>query len=152
VYYPLGASVRMNSGEVFVGILLGAPGSGKGTQGATLSELYRVPTISTGDLLRSEIASGSSLGRQVKSVIAAGQLVSDELVNELVVRRISQRDCVNGFLLDGYPRSRPQAEFLDRLAEARHLPEPTVIHLDVPLDMLKTRMLAAAMPDVQTDL
>jgi adenylate kinase len=132
----------MNSGEVFVGILLGAPGSGKGTQGATLSELYRVPTISTGDLLRTEIASGSSLGHQVKSVIAAGQLVGDELVNELVASRIAQDDCRRGFLLDGYPRSRPQAEFLDGLLDIRSLPEPTVIHLDVPLAMLRTRMLA----------
>lgn len=132
----------MRSGDIFVGILLGAPGSGKGTQGATLSELYRVPTISTGDLLRTEIASLSPLGRHVKSVIAGGHLVGDELVNDMVSNRISQPDCGAGFLLDGYPRSRPQANFLDNLLEQRGLPEPAVIHLDVPLEQLKTRMLA----------
>ncbi|HEY3739819.1 MAG TPA: nucleoside monophosphate kinase [Bryobacteraceae bacterium] len=132
----------MRSGDIFVGILLGAPGSGKGTQGATLSELYRIPTISTGDLLRIEIASLSPLGWHVKSVIAGGQLVGDELVNDMVSNRISQADCARGFLLDGYPRSRPQAQFLDSLLEERQLPEPAVIHLDVPLEQLKTRMLA----------
>lgn len=132
----------MKSAEVFVGILLGAPGSGKGTQGATLSELYRIPTISTGDLLRAEIAAGTRLGLQAKSVIAAGGLVSDDFVNGLVASRIEREDCRDGFLLDGYPRSRAQGEFLDRLSAERRLPEPVVIHLDVPLDLLKKRMLA----------
>jgi adenylate kinase len=132
----------MKAGEAFVGILLGAPGSGKGTQGATLSELYRIPTISTGDLLRAEIAANTTLGRQAKSVIAAGGLVSDDFVNDLVAKRIEHADCQGGFLLDGYPRSRAQAEFLDQLQAERHLPEPTVIHLDVPLELLKKRMLA----------
>src|SRR5437879_5067920 len=101
--------------EVFVGILLGAPGSGKGTQGSTLSELYRIPTISTGDLLRGEIAASTPLGMQAKSVIAAGALVSDEFVNRLVANRIERDDCLRGFLLDGYPRSGAQARFLDSL-------------------------------------
>jgi len=132
----------MNPGDLFVGILLGAPGSGKGTQGATLSELYRIPTISTGDLLRVEIATGSELGKRVKAVITSGALVCDNLVNELVASRISKDDCRNGFLLDGYPRSRAQAEYLERLLIKRGLPDPTVVHLDVPLAMLKERMLA----------
>ena len=132
----------MKSGDIFVGILLGAPGSGKGTQGATLSELYRIPTISTGDLLRVEIATGSALGQRVKAVISAGALVCDGLVNEMVASRILNEDCRNGFLLDGYPRSRAQAEYLESLLATRSLPEPTVVHLDVPLAMLKERMLA----------
>lgn len=132
----------MKSDDVFVGILLGAPGSGKGTQGATLSELYQIPTISTGDLLRGEIAAGTPLGLRAKSVIAAGELVSDDFVNMLVANRIERDDCRNGFLLDGYPRSRAQADFLEGLLAEGHLPEPTVIHLDVPLDLLKQRMLA----------
>lgn len=132
----------MKSGEVFVAILLGAPGSGKGTQGTTLSELYRIPTISTGDLLRGEMGAGTALGLQAKSVIAAGELVSDDFVNTLVASRIERDDCRAGFLLDGYPRSRAQAEFLDNLLAERGLSELTVIHLDVPLDLLKKRMLA----------
>ena len=132
----------MKSESVFVGILLGAPGSGKGTQGATLSELYRIPTISTGDLLRAEISAGTPLGRQAKSVIAAGDLVGDEFVNILVSKRIEDADCGHGFLLDGYPRSRAQAEFLDGLLAERRLPEPSVLHLDVPLELLRKRMLA----------
>lgn len=132
----------MKSDAVFVGILLGAPGSGKGTQGATLSELYRIPTISTGDLLRAEIAANTPLGFEAKSVIASGALVGDDFVNMLVANRIEGEDCRQGFLLDGYPRSRAQAEFLDGLLDERGLPEPAVIHLDVPLDSLKTRMLA----------
>lgn len=132
----------MKAGEVLIGILLGAPGSGKGTQGSTLSELYRIPTISTGDLLRAEIAADTPMGRRAKSVVAAGGLVSDDFVNELVAQRIENEDCLGGFLLDGYPRSRAQADFLDGLQVERHLPEPTVIHLDVPLGLLKKRMLA----------
>ncbi len=132
----------MKAGDVLIGILLGAPGSGKGTQGSTLSELYRIPTISTGDLLRTEIAADTPLGRKAKSVVAAGGLVSDDFVNDLVANRIENEDCLGGFLLDGYPRSRAQADFLDGLQVDRNLPEPTVIHLDVPLDLLKKRMLA----------
>ncbi len=132
----------MKSDEVFVGVLLGAPGSGKGTQGSTLAELYRLPTISTGDLLRGEIAACTPLGLKAKSVIAAGELVGDDFVNALVASRIEREDCRGGFLLDGYPRSRAQAEFLDTLLTERHLPEPSVIHLDVPLDLLRKRMLA----------
>lgn len=126
----------------FVGILLGAPGSGKGTQGSTLSELYQIPTISTGDLLRTEIATDTPMGRLAKSTIAAGGLVSDDFVNCLLAKRLENEDCRNGFLLDGYPRSRAQAEFLDKLQLERGFPDPAVIHLDVPLELLKKRMLA----------
>jgi adenylate kinase len=132
----------MKAGQVFTGILLGAPGSGKGTQGATLSELYQIPTISTGELLRAEIATGSELGKKVKAIIVSGSLVCDDLVNEMVASRIEKPDCKNGFVLDGYPRSRAQAEYLEGLLAERGLPEPTVVHLDVPLAMLKERMLA----------
>ena len=107
-----------------------------------MSELYRIPTISTGDLLRAEISANTPLGRQAKAVIAAGDLVNDDFVNMLVSNRIEREDCQTGFLLDGYPRSRAQAEFLDELLAQRGLPEPSVIHLDVPLDLLKKRMLA----------
>jgi len=132
----------MKEADVFVGILLGAPGSGKGTQGAVLAGRFGIPTVSTGDLLRSEIAANTPLADHVKDVLSSGALVGDDLVNELVVSRMSKSDCRHGFLLDGYPRSRAQAEYLDRLLKSLRYPVPTVLHLDVPLSKLKTRMLA----------
>ena len=93
-------------------ILLGSPGVGKGTQSKFIAEKYHIPQISTGDILRAAIAAGTPLGKQVKQVLAEGRLVSDDLVNELVKERVQQPDCANGFLLDGFPRTIPQAESL----------------------------------------
>ncbi len=101
----------------------------------------KIPVISTGDMLRAEIAAGTTLGNQVKSIVAGGGLVSDELVNQILESRIAQPDCANGFMLDGYPRTVEQAEFLDGLLRAKGLPEPVVIHLDVPADVLVGRMI-----------
>jgi len=101
----------------------------------------KIPVISTGDMLRAEIAAGTLLGNQVKSIVAGGGLVSDDLVNQILEARISQPDCANGFMLDGYPRTVEQAEFLERLLKARGLREPVVIHLDVPADVLVGRMI-----------
>lgn len=93
-------------------ILLGPPGAGKGTQAQFISEQYAVPQVSTGDMLRAAIKSGSELGLKVKDVMDSGALVSDELIIELVQERIQQADCTNGFLLDGFPRTIPQAQAL----------------------------------------
>ena len=93
-------------------ILLGPPGAGKGTQAQFISEKYAVPQVSTGDMLRAAIKSGSELGLKVKDVMDSGALVSDELIIELVQERIQQADCTNGFLLDGFPRTIPQAQAL----------------------------------------
>ena len=90
-------------------ILLGAPGAGKGTQAKMLSEKLGIPQISTGDMLRSAVAAGTELGQQVKQVMDSGALVSDELIIQLVQSRIAEADCGNGFLLDGFPRTIPQA-------------------------------------------
>ena len=93
-------------------IILGPPGAGKGTQAAFISSEKNIPHISTGDMLREAIKNGTELGLQAKAVMDAGNLVSDELIIELVKERISQSDCKNGFLFDGFPRTMPQAEAL----------------------------------------
>ncbi|MGR6833511.1 adenylate kinase [Aliivibrio wodanis] len=93
-------------------ILLGAPGAGKGTQAQFIMDKYGIPQISTGDMLRAAIKAGTELGKQAKSVIDAGQLVSDEIILGLVKERIAQEDCAKGFLLDGFPRTIPQADGL----------------------------------------
>ena len=93
-------------------ILLGPPGAGKGTQAQFICEAYGIPQISTGDMLRAAIAAESPLGKQVKSVMEAGELVSDDIMIALVKERIMQADCANGFLFDGFPRTIPQAQAL----------------------------------------
>jgi adenylate kinase len=108
-------------------ILLGAPGAGKGTQSKQLTKRYGIPQISTGDILRAAIASGSELGKQVKEIVESGRLVPDELVIALVDERIKQADCRDGFLLDGFPRTVAQAEALNKLTGIDF-----VIDIDVP--------------------
>ena len=90
-------------------ILLGAPGTGKGTQGKYISEKYKIPQISTGDMLRESIDSKNKIGIMIKNIIEEGKLVSDDIVCELIKKRIAKKDCINGFLLDGFPRTIKQA-------------------------------------------
>ncbi len=96
-------------------ILLGAPGAGKGTQAAVLSEHYNIPTISTGNIIREALRTGTEMGKKAKSYMDAGQLVPDEVVIGIVKERLAQEDCQDGFILDGFPRTIPQAEALDEM-------------------------------------
>jgi len=121
-------------------VLLGAPGSGKGTQGVVLSKKYNIPQISTGDLLRAAVAAGSELGKQAKSAMDAGALVSDEIVIGLIRERISHDDAKNGYILDGFPRNIPQAEALDTMLEDLNQPLQSVVLLDVEFDELLQRL------------
>ena len=117
-------------------ILLGAPGAGKGTQAQFIMEKYGIPQISTGDMLRAAVKAGTPLGLEAKKVMDAGQLVSDELIIGLVKERIAQDDCAKGFLLDGFPRTIPQA---DAMAE-NGIDVDYVIEINVPDEEIVKRM------------
>jgi adenylate kinase len=117
-------------------ILLGAPGVGKGTQAQFMTENYSIPQISTGDMLREAIKAGSELGLRVKSVMDSGALVTDEIIIDLVKERITQQDCSNGFLLDGFPRTIPQAEAL----VAADVNIDGVIEIKVPDEEIVSRL------------
>ena len=116
-------------------ILLGAPGAGKGTQAALIAGEYNVPHISTGDILRRNIKEGTPLGLKAKSYIDAGGLVPDEVVIGLVEDRLKQADCANGYILDGFPRTIPQAEALDKVARI-----DLAINIDVPFETIIDRL------------
>ncbi len=120
-------------------VLLGAPASGKGTQGQSLSEELGVPKISTGDMLRAARDQGTELGKLADGIMSAGKLVPDELVIRLVDERLSDPDAARGFILDGFPRTVPQAEALDRLLEQRGVALNAALHIELPRELLMER-------------
>jgi adenylate kinase len=120
-------------------ILLGAPASGKGTQAAILTEKFGVPKISTGDMLRAAVAAGSELGKEADSIMKAGKLVPDSVVIGLVKERVSQPDAKKGFILDGFPRTVPQADALEALLTGLGTPLEKVVQIDVTRDLLEER-------------
>ena len=124
-------------------IMLGAPGAGKGTQAKKIAEKYEIPHISTGDIFRANIKNGTELGNKAKSYMDQGHLVPDELTCDLVVDRIKQADCKNGYVLDGFPRTIPQAEALKAALEKMGETIDYAINVEVPDENIVTEWVDA---------
>ncbi|MFV0322642.1 MAG: adenylate kinase [Alphaproteobacteria bacterium] len=110
-------------------VLIGGPGAGKGTQARLIEDKFEIVQLSTGDMLRAERDSGSPLGKEIEAVISKGQLVSDELISEMISNRIEKADCANGFILDGYPRTLEQASMLDGILKDKNLKLDAVVEI-----------------------
>ncbi|MCR4301042.1 MAG: adenylate kinase [Sulfuricaulis sp.] len=121
-------------------VLLGAPGSGKGTQAKLLVEKYKIPQMSTGDLLRAEVAAGTDLGKKARAAMDAGQLVTDDVVLGMIQARLARPDAKNGFILDGFPRNIPQAQALDAMLARLGQPLQLALLVDVGADVLMKRL------------
>ena len=132
-------------------VLLGAPGSGKGTQATRLKDHLQVPHISTGDLLRAEVASGSRLGLEAKEIMARGDLVSDAILLGMIEDRLSRPDTASGFILDGYPRNLAQASALDALLGRIGKPIDCAVQLDVDSELLVERIAGRAKAEGRAD-
>ncbi|MCH8226883.1 MAG: adenylate kinase [Proteobacteria bacterium] len=132
-------------------VLLGAPGSGKGTQAVRLVEQLELPHISTGELLRSAVEAGTELGQKAKTVIDRGELVSDDIMLGLITQRLSRDDAKNGFILDGYPRNITQAKALDEILERQGQAMDEALHIDVDAELLLQRIAGRAAEEGRSD-
>jgi adenylate kinase len=132
-------------------LIVGPPGAGKGTQAKRISATYGIPTISTGDIFRSNIANETGLGLQVKAIVDAGDYVPDELTNALVHDRLHQADALDGFLLDGYPRTTEQVRYLDSLLAERGAQVDAVIRLVADRDAIVERLRKRAIAEGRSD-
>lgn len=121
-------------------ILLGPPGAGKGTQAQRIVEKHGIPQLSTGDMLRAAVSAGTDVGKRAKAVMDAGNLVSDEIVNAIVSERVDAPDCVNGFILDGYPRTLVQADSVEAMLASKHMELDVVIEIQVNDSVLVERV------------
>ena len=128
-------------------ILVGAPGSGKGTQAESLKKKYEITHLSTGDMLRENVKEGTALGKKANEYMQRGELVPDKLIIDMIAERISKPDCKKGFLLDGFPRSLPQAEALDEMLAGKKLKLDAVVNLIVDEDELVRRLLGRGRAD-----
>ena len=135
----------------FVVVMFGPPGSGKGTQAAWVAEQLGIAHVSTGDLLRAEVAEGTELGRLVEPIMTSGELVPDDLIVRVIESRMRQPDARRGILLDGFPRTLPQAEALDRMLARAGGGVSAVLFLDVPEDELVKRILKRAEEEGRSD-
>ena len=133
-------------------VLVGPPGAGKGTQAAVLSEHLKVPHISTGDLFRANITQSTPLGQKAKSYLDAGELVPDEVTNEMVRERLAESDAREGFLLDGYPRNTVQADVLTSILAEYDVEMGAVLQFEVPEEELVRRMLSRGRADDTEDV
>ena len=133
-------------------ILIGPPGAGKGTQAEYLVERFQIPHVSSGDMLRAAVAAGTELGKQADGYMKAGQLVPDELVIAMIIERTAQPDCVKGFILDGFPRTRPQAEALAVDLDKADVPLDAVVLIEVPDRLILERITGRRMDPETGDI
>lgn len=132
-------------------LIVGPPGAGKGTQAQRIVERYGVPAISTGDIFRANIKGGTELGKRVQAIIEAGELVPDELTNEIVADRLRQSDAASGFLLDGYPRTVEQVHALDAVLEGQGASLDAVVLLEADTEEVVARLLKRASVEGRAD-
>jgi adenylate kinase len=132
-------------------VFLGPPGAGKGTQAKLLAENKKIIHISTGDMLRSAVAAGTPLGLRVKEILDAGKYVSDELMIELIENRLAQSDCINGYILDGFPRTVAQAEALAKILANNNSKIDEIILFELPVSELQKRLEARRALENRTD-
>jgi adenylate kinase len=137
----LSSTAQPNLHRPLVVIILGPPGSGKTTQAAALSKKYGIPAISMSKLLEKQLGKRAKSSKLIKIAVASGDLLDDAAANQLVEARLLQRDLGHGFILDGYPTTVGQAKLLDQFLKTNHLPQPAVVMLDAPDDVLRKRML-----------